>query len=226
MRRSAFFVLVLVLPGAAHAFEFDGRVGIASDHVYRGIRHTQDGPALEGMVNVLWSQGFHAGAWANRVDFERDGRDAETGYFAGIFHRFSPDLALETSIVRYEYWGDSFFDYDYWEWFGSARLGDRWFVTLAVADNWWAADETTHMLEATYQQPLPFGASVDLTLGYNNVSAVLGEDYGHYAIALTKTLRRVTGRITLTGATHHARRILPERVAPEARWVAELSWSF
>ena len=58
------------------------------------------------------------------------------------------------------------------------------------------------------------------------MSAALGEDYGHYAIALMKMHQGFTGRVMLTGSSQQIRRVLPGRFAPSSRWVAELSWAF
>ena len=222
-------LLVLPLAFAAmstQALEFGGRLGVGSDYVYRGLRLTQSGPAVEALVDVRTESGWVAGAWANRIDLGLDGRDLETGYFAGLTGRVNPELALDTSIVRYSYHGQSPLDYDYWEWFGGVSIRERWHVTLGVARGWWAADEFTHLLELNYRRPLAFGVNAEVTLGYNNVSAVFGEDYGHYGVAVMKTFARFTGRVIVTGSSHHARRVLPDSIAPPARWIAELNWSF
>lgn len=223
------YLLILALVLAAmrvQAAEVGGRLGVGSDYIYRGLRLTQAGPAVEALIDVRSDRGFYGGAWASRIDIGIDGRDVETGYFAGFTHRVNPELALETTIVRYSYLGHSPRDYDYWEWFGRVDIRDRWNITLSVAEGWWAANERTHMLELNYIHPLVFGVSAEVTLGYNNVSAVLGEDYGHYVLALMKMHRRFTGRVMVSGSSQHVRRVLPASIAPSSRWVAELSWSF
>ncbi len=220
-------LLSLVLAAtSAQTAELGGRLGVGSDYIYRGLRLTQSGTAAEALIDVRTELGFYGGAWASRIDVPRDGRDVETGFFAGFAHRVHPDLALETTIVRYSYRGNSAFDYDYWEWFGSVNIGDRWDITLGVADGWWAADEVSQILEVSYRQPLVFGVNAEVTLGYNNVSAVLGEDYRHYGLALVKTYQQFTGRVMVIGSSQHVRRVLPPSIAPSSRWVAELSWSF
>lgn len=210
----------------AGAVELGGRVAVGNDYVYRGLRETRGGPAAEMGLDVRGETGWFAGGWVNRVDYEYDGRDLEQGYFVGVAQRESPTVAWETSVVRHVYRGNSARDYDYWEWFGSAFLGDSWSLTVGVADGWWGTNEITRMIEVAYTLPLPFGLTADTVLGYDDVSAALNEDYGHYSVGVAKVLKGFTGRISATGATSHARRVLPNDVAPALAWVVELGWVF
>lgn len=226
MIRLALAICLVLASTAAAAVEVGGRMAIGNHYVYRGLRETRDGPAAEIALDVQSDSGLFAGGWLSRVDYEYDGRDLERGYVVGVSRRLSPALALETSLVRYTYSGNAARDYDYWEWFGNAMLGDSWTLTVGVADGWWGAGEITRMVEVGYMLPLPFGMTADAAIGYDDVSAALNQDYGHYSVGVAKVFGGFTGRVSAAGSTSQARRVLPKEVAPALCWVVELGWVF
>ena len=88
-------------------------VGVVSDYVFRGFTQTDEGPALQGGVD-LTAGSFYAGAWASNVDFGDD-TEAEVDLYGG-FRTEAGGFALDFGAVAYLYVeAPDGSDYDYVE---------------------------------------------------------------------------------------------------------------
>lgn len=101
------------MAGAASAQDVAFNLGVTSDYVFRGYSQTDEGPAIQGGVDV--SQGvIYGGLWASNVDF-LDSTDAEIDAYVGV----KPTAGAVTFDFAAIYYGyvnaPSTADYDYWE---------------------------------------------------------------------------------------------------------------
>ncbi len=195
---------------------------IATDYVYRGLRQTTTGAAVQGSLEYASHTGWFAGVWASRVDFGGyDGRSAEFDYYAGYGWRHSPRLALEATVIRYTYQGNSPWDYDWTEVQLSGHLGDYWTVTGAVAEGWWGSDKWSTTLEGTFHYPLPELIILDATVGYQRTSqSELDHEYA--AAGLSRPLGPFTVRVGYSVAEVEGGS--PVAHLADDCWVASLTW--
>ncbi len=105
-------------------------IGATSDYVFRGVSQTDEGPAVQGGVDV--SSGIvYAGLWASNVDFY-DSTDAEIDAYVGI----KPTAGAVTFDLAAIYYGyvnaPSGSDYSFWEFKAAASVPAGPF-TLGVA---------------------------------------------------------------------------------------------
>ena len=153
MMRSAFACVVaaaaLLTAGAASAQsspEVAWNVGLVSDYVFRGYSQTDEGPAIQGGVDVTIG-GFYAGAWASNVDFGDD-TDAEVDLYGGYRTEIG-GVAFDVGAVGYGYVNaPDGADYDYLELKGAASraIGPATFgAAIYWSPDFFGLDE-----EATY----------------------------------------------------------------------------
>jgi len=216
---------MLLLATAPVRAEFGGRLAIGSAEIFRGIKETDDGLAINGLLQYDAASGLYAAVWAGRTEFPYSGQgsDIELDYIAGFGYALTPDISLDTSITRYSY-PTSDLDYDWTEWYTSARLYERWTVSVGFARDWLGVGKTTRVVELSYRHRLPYGIVFDATAGYRDVSAVVGQDYSYYDFGLSRTLRRVQLRVSLITSDSAARQIFGDAAA--TRWVGTVSWAF
>jgi uncharacterized protein (TIGR02001 family) len=226
VRALAAAICTVLLPMAEPAVAgLGGRVGLATAEMFRGIKQTEDGVAANGLLQYDASNGLYAAVWTGRIDYpySREGSDVEVDYIAGMGFTVTPHVQLDTSIVRYTY-PTSDLDYDWTEWYTSARLYRRWTIGIGLARDWLGAGKTTQVVELSYRRELPLGFTFDATGGYQNVSAVVGDDYSYYEFGLARTLLRCNFRIALVSSDSAARNIFGDAAA--TRWIGSVSWAF
>lgn len=99
--------------GAAQAQEVSWNASIVSDYVFRGVSQSDEGPAIQGGVD-LTSGAFYVGAWASSVDFG-DSTDGEFDLYAGVAHEVA-GFSLDFGVLGYFYAGEpTGSDYDMME---------------------------------------------------------------------------------------------------------------
>lgn len=108
------------MAGAASAQNVSFNLAATSDYVFRGYSQTDEGPAIQGGVDV--TQGVaYGGLWASNVDF-LDSTDAEIDAYFGI----KPTAGAVTFDFGAVYYGyinaPSAASYDYWEFKGAASV--------------------------------------------------------------------------------------------------------
>lgn len=180
--------------GSAHAqsAEVAWNVGVTSDYVFRGFSQTDEGPALQGGVDVSFASGFYVGAWASNVDFGDD-TDAEVDVYGG-YRTEAGGFALDFGVIGYLYVnppGGS--DYDYVEFkaaasraFGPVTLG----AALYYSPDFFGLDEQATYVEANGAfTPAPKW-TVSGAVGHQSLD--VGDDYTTWnagvAYALTDNL--------------------------------------
>jgi uncharacterized protein (TIGR02001 family) len=120
------------MAGAAHAEDASVtfNIGATSDYVYRGVSQTDEGPAIQGGVDV--SSGIlYAGLWASNVDFY-DSTDLEIDAYVGV-KPTAGAVSFDFGALYYGYVNaPSGSDYAFWEFKAAASVPAGPF-TLGVA---------------------------------------------------------------------------------------------
>ncbi|WP_417762697.1 TorF family putative porin [Shewanella sp.] len=74
-----------------------------NDYLCSGISQTNKNPAVQASLNWIGDSGFHASAYASRVDF--DGVNVEADVTAGYFKQLSDNLSYDVGVTQYSYFG-------------------------------------------------------------------------------------------------------------------------
>lgn len=220
------FFLLAIAPTTL-ASGLHGHVGIGTDYVFRGIRQTADGAAINGTVEYQFERGFYLGVWASRVKFDNsfDSRDVELDYFVGYQGRISKSVTFDTAIVRYTYPGqNNFIDYDWTQWTFGLNIFSQWSLRVGSEENWLGRDKTTSFVDLSYQHPLPLEITLDVTGSYHRVDEIVPRNYRHYELGVSRPVGPLQARIALVGTDSRGRKIFGDRA--ETRWVGSISWAF
>lgn len=211
---------------SAAAANWSGHLNLATDYMFRGIKQTQNGPALSASLRYDTSAGFYAGAWAGRVDFgSQDNGRLEFDYFIGYQKPWSKNLHMETALVRYSYPGRSGpMDYDWQQWFIKLYVHDRWTLSAGIDNNWGGADKNSEFLDLGYSRPLPFQLSLHLNASYHKVEDIFGENYAHFEAALSRPIAKAHLSLTLSTTDNNGKHLFYRRA--DTRLVGAISWSF
>lgn len=212
---------MLLLAGQAWP-DVDVQLTVATAYLHRGLEQSESAPVYQGSLEYQ-AAGWFAGVWTSNVSFgDYDERSSEIDYYLGCSRRWNSSFALEATVVRYTFQGDSPRDDDWIELQLTAYLEDRWTVTWGIADNWWATDATSRFVEGTYRYPLPARLILDTTVGYQLAGHAAGIDYGYAEAGLSRRIGKLVLRLGYAGVEGDAR----ERFGGFAddRWVASLTW--
>lgn len=226
-RYSAAFMLAIA--PVTFASGWHGHIGIGTDYVFRGIRQTDDGAAVEGSLEYQFERGFYLGIWTGRVAFENsnDTRDVELDYFVGYQGRINPSMTFDTAVIRYTYPGQGDrLNYNWTQWTLGLNVFSRWFFRVGTEENWLGQEKTTRFADLGYRHPLPLEVTLDLTGSYHRVDDIdfAGRNYRHYEVALSRPIGPLQARIALVGTDSRGREIFGDRA--DTRWVGSISWSF
>lgn len=121
----------LFMAGAAAAQDVTFNIGATSDYVYRGVSQTDEGPAIQGGVDV--SSGIvYGGLWASNVDFY-DSTDAEIDAYVGV-KPTAGSVSFDLGAIYYGYVNaPSASDYAFWEFKAAASVPAGPFTLGAAA---------------------------------------------------------------------------------------------
>jgi uncharacterized protein (TIGR02001 family) len=176
-----------------------GSLAATSDYVFRGVSQTDEGPALQGSIDVGHSSGFYAGAWASNVDFdEPDGIDTEVNLYAGWVFEFDNETELDLYWIRYLY-PDARPGYgiNYSELVAAYSFLDYFTATVAWSNNFLRSDESALYYHAAAEFPLGYG---DLTLklgaGLNDISRTAGSDYWDFQVGVSRSFGMVNADLS------------------------------
>lgn len=185
----------LCLPSvSAHADEdegwwFGGSLAATSDYVFRGVSQTDEGPALQGSLDVGHSSGLYAGVWASNVDFDSpDGIDLELNFYVGWTFEFDNGTALDLQLVRYQYPGaNPGYGINYNELMIGYSFLEYYTATVAYSDDFLRSGESALYYHLGADFPLGV-AELNLTLGagLNDISNVTGSDYWDYQVGINR----------------------------------------
>ena len=173
---------------AAAGPELSANIALTSDYVFRGVSQTDEGPAVQGGFDVVYSI-LYAGVWASNLDFggadtdtdgipDADVANIEMDWYAGIKKEFS-GVEVDLGVIYYAYPnafdGRPAAELDYVEFKGGLSgslagfdLGFTMFFspeyTAEVGENW--------VFEGSVERALPdfgpFSPSVSALVAYND----------------------------------------------------------
>ncbi len=200
----------------------DARLALTSAYLQHGLEQSQSAVTYQGALEYQGRRWF-AGVWGSRVSYGGyDQRTGEIDYYAGYGRRLNPDLALEGTVIRYTYLGESPRDDDWTELQLSAYIRDRWTTTWGIARNWWATDRTSQFVEGTYRYPLPADLTLDVTAGYQFAQRAAGVRYGYGEAGISRHLDEVVVRLGYAVVDSEARDRFPHLA--DNHWVVSLTW--
>lgn len=109
--------LLSLPPLSASALEFSANLTLTSDYILRGVSQTEERPALQAGVDLLFDNGIYLGAWGSNVDFDEvtgGTSDAflEADYYAGYGAALGDSSwSYRVGAAVYDYHGDSGLDF-------------------------------------------------------------------------------------------------------------------
>jgi len=172
-------------PAFAQEVTVSGNVALTSDYVFRGVSQTDQGPAVQGGVDIAFGDsGAYVGTWASNINFNTGGSNLELDLYGGFKFALGP-VAMDVGVAGYFYpsASDDTAELDYYEGYvkPSIALTDQ--ITLGGAV-YWSPEFTGASGNAVYAEVNgAFVASPELTfsgaIGMQTVDATgffAGED--------------------------------------------------
>lgn len=99
----SFFTVVGFIPASFAQAKTTLTLSAVNDYLCSGISQTNKNPAVQANLNWMGDSGFHASAYASRVDF--DGINVEADVTAGYFKQQTDDLSYDVGATQYSYFG-------------------------------------------------------------------------------------------------------------------------
>jgi uncharacterized protein (TIGR02001 family) len=194
LKRIAPALLAGMLAAPAHADEeqgwwYGGTLAATTDYVYRGVSQTDEGPAIQGSLDVGHSNGMYAGIWASNVDFdEPDGIDYELNLYVGWVYDFTEDTSLDVQVVRYLYPGaNAGYSFNFNELIAALSFLEYYTVTAAYSNDWLNTDENAFYYH--FGADIPLGIrdlNLKLGAGFNDISDAAGDDYWDFQAGINR----------------------------------------
>jgi uncharacterized protein (TIGR02001 family) len=228
-------LLIALLPTAiARAADFDGSLGASTDNVFRGLTQSQ-GQASVQANGYLTDTHWFGGLTSESV---KRARSLPTGVeligYLGYQQLLSDTWNGALTLRHYDYPGNRYrgrYDYDEL----SASVSWRQQLVLSVIaspDTYGAAygpygrygRGAAFAAELGGHEPLPYGLSADLGLGYYDLQQQVGAGYAYWSAGLGKQWRAWELRLDYIGTDAEARRLF--RSLAGDRLVASVAWFF
>ena len=87
--------------------ELSAHIGLTSEYVRAGIKHSQAKPVLQGGLNYLHDSGLYGGLWGTGLDRgNSDNSRLELDGFAGFYWPLNDQLAMDLSFTRATFLSD------------------------------------------------------------------------------------------------------------------------
>lgn len=200
-------VALVAVPSAAT--ELTGYGVLTTDYVYRGVSYSDEGPALQGALDLSFDSGAYLGAWGSSVDIDNGPdrqRDLQFNYYLGFGKAWRNDWLLGANVVAYTFPGTrGNVDYDYVEYSLLANYADRAWIEYSYSPNLFDSGRHTHNVELYAEWPLPENLMLGVGAGYYDTSAFRGDGYGYWQLGLTRPF----GPVDLDLRFHDASRAVP-----------------
>ncbi len=162
-------------------------VAIQSDYRFRGISQNDNDPSPQGAINWTGPEGFYAGAWAAKINFQganydgtsySDHTSLETDFYGGKHtDLWGTDLNIEAYLyaypdhdIRTSGWHDTYFE-------GIAQLSHPFgpvtlTATAAYSPNFFAQTGTGWYIEGTAAYTVTDWLSLSANLGHQWIARV------------------------------------------------------
>lgn len=167
---------------------FSGEVGAVSDYRVRGISRSDEGPAVQGRLQLKAPNGLYGGAEASTVDI--GDANVEGVLFGGYKTNFDGvDLDGKVTYNAYDDDGNSGVDLDYWEFVASAGYDFDVFygaLTWAASPDYIAESGPSFYYAADLMVPTGYGITGKAHLGFQFIDdeATYAEDYTDWSLGL------------------------------------------
>jgi uncharacterized protein (TIGR02001 family) len=224
-------VLPLLLARLADAQSLGGSLGVATDDVFRGLSQS------DGQISPQADLHAVLGPWYGGVSAEevRRGVDerasAELIAYVALQQQLAEDWAARVTLRHYDYPGNALRTrYNYDELALSVGWRERLMLTLVVSPDTYFRDYSgnygsgaAYCAEFGARQPLPFGLSGVVGLGYYDLRRQIGTGYTYWSAGLNRRWRawvvdlRYVG--TDTSARHHFEGLAGDRAVVSAFWL-------
>jgi uncharacterized protein (TIGR02001 family) len=188
-------------PPAASA-ELSANVTLTSDYILRGVSQTEERPALQAGVDVVFDNGIYLGAWGSTVDFDEvtgGTSDAwlEADYYAGYGAALGDSgWSYRVGAALYDYRGDSGFDFH--EILASVSRGG--FTASLYYSPEYIGEDTTALVgeklrtwytHFRYSHPLPREFTLTTHIGHTAMSTdgayePSGDSYSDWSLGLSR----------------------------------------
>ena len=187
---------LLLLPALCGAAEVTGYVSLTTDYVRRGVSQSGDDVAAQLGVDVESDWGGMFGVWGSTIDnMQKAGRqhDVELNAYIGYGRDITRNWRLSAFVVGYSYPGlDTPFNYDYVEYSISANYDDRYWIEYGFSSDYYGTGRDAGNIEVFGEWPVAGTWSLGAGVGFNNVSDVVGEDYGYWQLGATGSFRNAS----------------------------------
>lgn len=213
--------VALLWPCAQSAAErWHGSIGVASDHVWRGVSQSVGDPAAQAALGITGATGWYLGAWASatpKPDLEHRYEAAryEVDLFAGYRSDLSDHWLLDIGVIRYSHPDDArLLDYDYTELLATLSYAQRISLTVAVSPDTsmytsrgLATDATAIATEMSVVQPIPGDLSLTGGVGYYDLGDLFSTGYTYWSAGLALTIGRLAVDVTHIQTDRRARQL-------------------
>lgn len=201
---------------AAGSDALGARVTLTSDYVFRGVSQSRERLAVQGGFDYLHGSGFFAGIWVSSVDFPIDDtrakpRRLELDLYLGVERELAREWTGSFTLIRYEYPGsDLGRDYAYDEVMVGVEYRGQIAARVAYTDGIFGSDRRSFNYELAAGFPLPFRMTLKGSLGYADLSDLVGDGYAFWSVGLARTVSRFTIDLDYFGTDSAGRRIWSE----------------
>ncbi|MGC9456213.1 MAG: TorF family putative porin [Halothiobacillaceae bacterium] len=168
-------------------FEISGNMTLASDYFVRGFTQTDNGPAIQGGIDLEHSSGLYAGTWASNVGFTE--KSVEIDVYGGYALTLGDEFDLDFGGIYYAYPGES--DLNTVELYAGANW--KWFSLYyyhAVTDFFGDDGKNSYYLNLGASLPITDQLSAFGSVGYQKVKVTGGPDpdYTDWSIGMDYVL--------------------------------------
>ena len=219
------FIISFSMQSSASSEKISGRMGIVSNHLFRGESWSENQPALQGGLNYDYQENSHhlnldlGTSLFNAPTLANKG--VENSFFGKYSYRLTSDISLHAGGMSFRYPHQTSWD------FGRYELGASWKHLTFQLERWntksmgysltwnqkkfrlfltgeerfWGRDSSYLYSETSYGHELGFDWNVSLTLGYasfgDNQAAGYSNHYNH-KLSLIHKRSRFTGILFLS----------------------------
>jgi uncharacterized protein (TIGR02001 family) len=158
-------------------------IGIFSDYRFRGVKQTEDAPAIQGGFDLLHSSGFYIGNWNSNVEFA--GTSLEMDFYGGYSFEVG-DINIDLGDLYYYYpdkVGDDVNSNEIYAiaTYGHISLGLHYFTT-----DWYGAPDSdgTTYTQINFEYPVSDKMTVIAHVGTHSVENSSESDYKDYRLSI------------------------------------------
>ncbi|AGA88974.1 conserved hypothetical protein, proteobacterial [Thioflavicoccus mobilis 8321] len=164
---------IATVPASADApFSLSANIGAVSNYLWRGMTQTDDGPAIQGGIDLSHESGFYAGTWASNIDWDDDD---SPNYELDLYMGYDFTLPIENASLGintiYYAYPDGDTDVDFWE---IGISGGYQYLSAGIQYTVWGDDDNDGgpysegdlYYYAGLDLPLPKNFALSAKLGY------------------------------------------------------------